>query len=127
MKINFLRSILSGAIVWSMIFTLFIVLSMIPVVKDSKSYQIIIVSIMLIFFALLGATFYYKKGAIGHGLVVGSVMAATGLLLDACITVPLLILPIEGGSYSHFYSDPFLWILIAESMIVVTLYHYLKK
>ena len=127
MKINFLRSVLSGAMVWSMIFILFIALSMIPHVKDNQTHQIIIVGILLIPFSLLGATFYYKKGKMGHGIILASIMAATGLLLDACITVPLLILPTEHGSYSSFYADPFLWVLIAENVILVTLYKYVRK
>lgn len=126
-KIHLFRAILSGAMVWSMVFSLFIILSIVPVIKDSNHYQGIIIALLIIPFALLGALFYYKKGATSNGSVVGLFMALTALVLDSCITVPFLILPTENGSYLMFYSDPLLWILIAENIVVLTLFWRLKK
>lgn len=124
-NIDIIRSIMSGGIVWGLIFSLFLILSLIPVVKDSLTVQEATVTVLVIPFSLLAALFYYKKGASSNGLVVGIIMAMTALSLDSVITVPLLIIP-ANGSYVTFYSDPFLWILVAENFLVIILYWRLK-
>ncbi len=124
-KIVIFRSILSGGIVWVMIFSLFLILSLVPLVKDSLTAQGVTVMVLVIPFSLLAALFYYRKGAASNGLVVGIIMVLTALFLDSVITVPLLIIPAK-GSYVTFYSDPLLWILIAENFLVIFLYWRLK-
>ena len=121
MKIT--RALLSGAFVWIMIFALFTIMSFIPVIKDSKLQQDMLVFIFLIPFAMAGAAFYYKKGSQTNGLIIGSIMVAISLTLDALITVPYVIVP-QGGSYASFFTDPFMAIIGVE--FIATVYFYWK-
>lgn len=118
---NFARAILSGAITWVFIFCSFAIMSFIPVIKDSDLLQQIVICLLLIPFVIIGAKYYYKKGDKIHGLKIGSLMVATGLLLDALFTVPLVIIP-QDGTYADFYSRPFIWIIVVEFVTIVYLY-----
>jgi len=46
--------------VWVFVFTAFMVLAYVPIIKDSMNKQSLIVGILIIPFALLGASIYYK-------------------------------------------------------------------
>ena len=122
---NTKRAILSGSLVWLLIFSVFTVLSFIPGIKDSLTQQGLIISLCIIPFASWGTAIYYKKGDIGNGLSVGIVMVATALILDVFITVPLVEIP-HGGSYTRFFADPLLWILVVENIAVIYAWWKLK-
>lgn len=119
MKIS--RTILAGIIVWSLIFFTFIVMSVVPVIKDSEIQQNLILYVLLIPFAFLGAKFYYKIEQKTNGFIIGLIMAFTGIVLDALITVPFVIIP-HDGSYTSFFSSPFLWITFIEFILIVFFY-----
>lgn len=120
MKIS--RAIFSGAIMWVLVFTSFILMNMVPGIKDSVMYQSVIISVLMIPFAAFGAHTYYKRGVRKNGLIVGTVMATTALGLDALITVPLVEIPYNGSSYAAFFTNPLLWILVCLAVLVVYLY-----
>ena len=121
---HFLRGMLSGLFVWTCVSLSFYVLEQIPSVKDSFSAQALIVVICISLYAFLGAQFYYKKGYQTNGMLVGSIMSGTALLLDMLITVPLVEIP-NGSSYQSFLSSSILWILVLVT--VLTVYFYWKK
>lgn len=120
-----IRAILSGALVWLFILITFGILGYIPVIKDSLNQQALIVSILIIPFAIFGASVYYKNGNKENGVIIGLIMVATALMLDALITVPLIEIP-NGGSYRSFYSYPLLWLLVLVNMTTVYFYWSLK-
>jgi hypothetical protein len=120
------RAILSGALIWVLVFSLFAVLTFLPVTKDSEFLQGLISILLLIPFALLGAAFYWKKGDTSQGFIYALIMAATALFLDAIITVPLFEMPYTGRGYKEFCSNPLLWILVFENMAVIYSYWSLK-
>ena len=120
----YLRGIVSGVFVWLCVSLSFYVLEQIPLVKDSFSAQALIVVICISLYAFLGAQFYYKKGYQTNGMLVGSIMSGTALLLDMLITVPLVEIP-NGSSYQSFLSSSILWILVLVT--VLTVYFYWKK
>lgn len=122
---NIIRVVLVGALVWLCILVSFAILSGIPSVKDSLNMQALIVALLIIPFAALGASLYYKNGNIGNGLVVGFIMAITALVLDAVITVPLIEIP-HGNTYAEFFSNPLLWVLVAINITTVYTYWRLK-
>ena len=121
-----LRAITAGALVWAMVFALFTVMSFIPVIKDSELQQNMMVYIFLIPFAAIGSVMYYKKGLkTTNGIIIGIIMAITGLVLDAAITVPFVIEP-AGGSYVSFFLSPLLAITVVE-FITVVYFHWKIK
>jgi hypothetical protein len=118
-----IRAILTGALVWIFILIAFICLGYVPILKDSLNLQALIVGILIIPFALFGASIYYKNGNKDNGAVLGVKMVVTALLLDALITVPFVEIP-NGGSYHSFYTYPLLWLLVAIN--IATVYFYWK-
>jgi len=62
------RAILSGILVWAMVFSLFIASSHVSIIEDSEIQQNLVVSIFLIPLTTLGAAIYYKKGEKTNGL-----------------------------------------------------------
>lgn len=123
MKVS--RAILSGIIIWVLIFVSFTVMSFIPVIKDSELQQNLILYIILLPIVIIGAKFYYKKGSKANGLLLGLLISITGLLLDAIITIPVVIIP-HGGDYMSFYLDPLLWGIIAEFILITYFYWKVK-
>lgn len=125
LKMNILRAFLVGALVWLCILVTFAILAEIPTVKDSSNIQALIVALLIIPFAACGASIYYKNGNIGNGLVLGLLMSATALLLDALVTVPLIEIP-QGNTYGEFFSYPLLWILVAINIATVYMFWKLR-
>jgi len=122
---NKIRAILAGALVWVFVFISFMVLAYVPIIKDSMNQQSLIMSILIIPFALLGASTYYKNGYKDNGFIIGIIMVVTALTLDALITVPLVFMP-NGGSYQSFYTYPLLWLLVAVNLATVYVYWKFK-
>jgi len=120
-----IRAISTGALVWLFIVITFVILGYVPMLKDSLDRQAIVVSIFIVPFAVYGASVYYRNGSKENGLIIGIVMAATALLLDAIVTVPLIEIP-KGGSYQGFYTYPLLWLLVAVNIATVYFYWRLK-
>ena len=116
-----IRAILSGIIIWILIFTAFTSMSFIPVIKDSELQQNMLLWIVLIPITLLGLNFYYKKEYKTNGLLLGVIIVTTSLILDALITLPYIIIP-NNGNYYDFYTSPFLLITIIEILVVTFLY-----
>ena len=120
-----IRAILTGSVVWVFVFTAFTALGYLPGIKDSLNLQGLIVGILIIPFAALGASIYYKNGNKDNGLLVGLIMVATALLLDVLITVPFVEIP-NGRSYQSFFTSPILWILVVINITTTYIYWKLK-
>jgi hypothetical protein len=121
---NKIRAILTGSLIWLLVFTTFWVLAYLPRLKDSLDLQASIVALLIIPFAILGASIYYKNGNKDHGFVVGITMVITALLLDVLVTVPFVVIP-TGGSYESFFTYPLLWVLVLIN--ISTIYFYWKR
>lgn len=120
-----LRALQSGIIVWVLIFLTFTLMSFLPIIKDSTDVQNVIVLLMIIPFVMIASTFYYKKGTETNGIYLGLIIVITCLILDAIITLPLVIIP-KGGTYASFFIEPGLAVMGAEIFIVSFLYSRLK-
>lgn len=116
-----IRIILVGSLVWLMVFITFTFLGFIPGVKDSQTQQGIIVGVFIIPIAYLGAFLYYKKGDKTNGFLIGLITSCIALILDAIITVPLVMIP-NNGSYYSFFTNPVLWILVLINISVPYFY-----
>lgn len=122
---NHLRAILSGIIVWFFMVISFSIIEHIPIIKDSLNLQSIIVIVLIVFYAWIGAAFYYKKGNKTFGLAIGIIISAVALSLDLILFVPLVEIP-KGNTYQDFFSNPLLYILSVENVLTVFLYWKLK-
>ena len=120
-KMNYLRAIASGTIVWTGVVISFFVLENIPLLNLSMDIQAILVGLLIVIYAWIAAQFYYKNGNKTRGLPVGIIMSLTALALDLVITIPFVEIP-KGSSYQIFLSNPFLWILTVINVITVHLY-----
>jgi hypothetical protein len=120
------RAILSGAVIWMLVLILFGVMDAVPVTHHSPLLQALMVCVLMIPFSLLGARIYYRTGNRSSGLSVGFVMVGTALLLDALITVPLVEQPYHNTDHHQFFTNPLLWILVLEDLLVIWLYYKMK-
>lgn len=120
------RIILSGSLVWLLIFSAFVGLSFVPAVTGAPLAQWLIVGVLIIPFAAWGTAIYYRKGAKTNGLVTALVMVTTALILDAVITVPFIEIPYNNSSYTRFFTNSLLWVLVAENMAVIYAYWRIK-
>lgn len=124
MKIG--RAILAGGMMWIMVLTSFLMLSFVLGVKESEDRQVAIIAFFLVVYSSLTAAFYYKSGDNTNGALVGVVMSTVALLLDVTITVPFVEIP-KGSSYVAFFSNPLLWVLVAENILFVYFYWKWKE
>jgi hypothetical protein len=122
---NYLNAIRSGFIVWILLIITFAIFSSIPGIQDSTLQQTIVVTILMVGYATLGAALYYKKGIHHHGIKVGLISSATALVLDVLITVPFLEIP-AGRGYVSFFSNPLLWMLVLVNLVTIYLYWVLR-
>ena len=119
------RAILTGTILWAIIFIEWSIIIFAPVLKDLGNSQWFIHYILLIPIVLLGASFYYKKAGLVNGFLLGLVMLITGIILDAIITVPLFTKP-QGTGYAGFYLSAWAVVGYAEYLIISGAF-WLKK
>ncbi|MFW0739681.1 DUF5367 family protein [Flavobacterium sp. T12S277] len=118
------RGIFSGFIVWLCVSISFYLLDNTPLLKDYFLIQAAIVMVLIVFYAIAGAKFYYQKKYNTNGFTLGILMSATALLLDVLITVPFVEIP-EGRSYVSFFTSPILWALALINALSV--YWYWKR
>lgn len=112
----------AALIVWSLVFTTFMILDL---AKLKGTQQNLIAGILTILYAYVAATWYYKKGDTSHGIIIGLLMTPIILILDAIITIPFIMMPVNIG-YADFYTDYMLWVLVAENILVSYLYWQFK-
>lgn len=116
-----LRAILSGLVIWALIFVEWSIMIFAPVLKDLGNWQYLIHYVVLIPIVLFGASYYYKSGDKVNGLVLGLIMLVTGIILDAIITVPFFTSP-QGVGYVKFFINPLMLIGFVEFMVITSLY-----
>ncbi len=120
-----LRAILSGIIIWVLIFVEWSVIIFTPVLKDLGDWQYLIHYLVVIPIIIIGASYYYKGKNKVNGFLLGLVMLVAGVILDAIITVPLFTSP-KGVDHMKFFFNPLMLIGFAELIIVTGLY-WMKK
>jgi hypothetical protein len=122
--LNIKRAIVATVMVWVLGVSVFSLSFFIPTDFNPELLANRVLVLALIPFTLLGARFYYKKGAHTHGVVLGVTMFLVTIVLDASLTVPLLILPF-GGSYQSFFLDPQFWLIGLGYVSLVSIYGFL--
>lgn len=119
------RGIFSGFIVWLCVSISFYLLGNTPLLKDYFLIQALIVMVLIVFYAIVGAKFYYQKKYNTNGFALGVLMSGTALFLDVLITVPFVEIP-EGRSYESFFTSPILWTLAFINAFSVYWYWHRK-
>ncbi|WP_430409566.1 DUF5367 family protein [Kordia sp.] len=123
--INLKNAIYAGLFVYSIGITFFIGSYYAPLIDDPELQSNLILAIVIIPVAMLGAMFYYHKSTQTHGLLVGLVLFLIAGILDALITVPIFFIP-EGGNHFQFFTNPWFWCIGLEYVLSVYIYSYFR-
>ncbi len=118
-----IRAILTGTIIWILGVGVFVTSFYIPLIENLELQSNLALAFSLIPLGWMGAKNYYGKYAKTSGIRLAVVMVGTAVLLDALITVPVLIIPV-GGSYGSFFGTASFWLIAVEYFTVVVLYSY---
>ena len=119
---NKFRAILSGSILWLMVFSLYTIIRFIPIFKESLLMQNSLIFTFVVLFIYIAVKFHYKNGNNLNPILLAAIMSVTSLLWDALITIPYVLLP-EGVGYMAFYTNYFLWIMVVEIFIFTLLFN----
>lgn len=118
------RAILIGAGIWALAVSFYVLSYQVPILENPDHQANLVLSAAVIPLVWLGAHLYYRKGSASHGLKIGGAFFLTAALLDAAITVPLLVIP-NGGNHYAFFTDPGFWAIAAEMIATAVLYYAL--
>ena len=119
------RAILTGTLVWILGVGVFTTSFYIPMINDLELQANIALALALAPLAILGARNFYYRYPNMPGYKLALIMAATAVVLDALITVPVLYIP-AGGSYTSFFGSLSFWSIATEYFLVVMLYWHFK-
>lgn len=125
-NLNIKRAILSAIVAWTLGVATFVASYFVPVMIDADQQANLVLFVMIIPAATLGAWFYYQKEPKTNRFLLGTSMFLVTIVLDACITVPIFIIPF-GGNHVTFFSDPSFWLIGVEYICVVAVYRSLSK
>ena len=125
-KLNIKRAVLSALIVWTLGVSLFVASYYVVIMDDADMQANFVLSLGLIPLVAFAAHFYYGKGNQTNGFLVGTFMFFCAIILDAGITVPVLIAPL-GGDHLSFFGDPGFWLIGVEYIVVVAIYDKFKN
>lgn len=116
------RALISATIIWILGVTSYVSSFYVNIFGDQILQANLFLTISLIPSVIFGTHYYYKKAKLINGFKLASTMFMVAILLDALITVPIFMMPI-GINYIDFFIDPGFWLIAAEYIITVLLYH----
>ena len=119
------KSILIAVTIWTLGVLSFTVSFFVPVLDDSQLQANLILFLAIGPIVWFGSWLYYRNGLTTHGLQAGLFFFGMAALLDALVTVPLLVVP-QGGSHLTFFSDPGFWAIGLEFVLTTLLYWHVK-
>lgn len=115
-----IKIITLGVIIWVVAISVFSVSYYIPLLNNLELQANIVLAIALIPIVGLISRYYFLKNSNASGIKTAVLMLSTGIILDACITVPFLIVP-NGGSYQEFFISITFWLIVVEYLVLVIL------
>lgn len=118
-----LRTISFGIIIWILGVSVYSVSFYIPILEDLELQANILLSLGILPIVWFASKLYYTKKSTTKGYWLGLFFFLTATVLDALITVPLLIIP-NGGTYYDFFTAPGFWLIGLEFIAAATLYWY---
>jgi len=120
-NINLKHVIISCLVIYGLGIVSFVGSYFVPIMKDPDLQANLVLMAALIPAATTGAYLYYRRGNTTHGVVLGSVLFLSAIVLDAIITVPVFIIP-NGGNHLTFFGDPGFWFIGVEYVVIVAAY-----
>lgn len=118
-----LRTISFGIIIWILGVSVYSVSFYIPIFEDLELQANILLSLGILPIVWFASKLYYTKKSTTKGYWLGLIFFITATVLDALITVPLLIIP-NGGTYYGFFRATGFWLIGLEFIAAATLYWY---
>jgi hypothetical protein len=118
-----LRTIGIGILIWITGVSIYTLSFYIPILEDPEFQANILLSLGILPVVWFGAKQYYKTKSAAKGYWLGLAFFLTAAVLDALITVPLLIVP-NGGTYHSFFTAAGFWLIGIEFIIMTTAYWY---
>ena len=125
-NLNLKSVIISAIIVWVLGVTAFISSYFVSIMDDPDTQANWVLSIVLIPVVTLGAHIYYRKGYKTNGFLLGAAMFTVAIILDALITVPVLMAP-YGVNHAAFFGDIMFWFIGMEYVSVVAAYWQIER
>lgn len=122
---NKLRALFIGISIWVAGVGLFVLSYMIPLLENTDVQANLVLALWVPVFVWLGSHYYYKKASSTHGIKLGLVFMLVAIVLDALITVPVLLKPYN-ETHQSFFTDPSFWLIALEMVVVAVVYYYLK-
>ncbi len=119
------RTLAIGGLIWFLGVLAYSLSFYLPILENVEQQANLTLFFAVIPLVWSGSWLYYRKGAQTHGLATGLAFFAMAALLDALITVPVLIVP-NGGSYYDFFTDPGFWVIGAEFIGTTLVYWNFK-
>jgi len=121
---NYLKAVLSGVLVWVMIFVLWTLMDLVPALYDNLTLEWIIAFVLSIPIVVLAASLHHKEHDM-NGFLLGLIFVVVTIILDALITVPLLSAG-EPLIYVEFFSDWVGGLWYAEILLITGIYEQIR-
>lgn len=116
------RAIIIGLLIWCLGVATFLGAFFLPIMEDRALQSNIALVIAIFPIVWFASRLYYKKDQKTNGFLLGVLFFAISGILDALITVPLLLAP-YGETHASFFGDPGFW-GIGIIFIAVTAAYY---
>lgn len=113
-----MNAIFVGIGIWILGILAFVFSSSVSILNDPELQGNLVLAIALIPIVFLGAKLYFKKYKNSNPFLVGLLFFATVFVLDALITVPVLMQPYGVSHTDFFLAVPF-WLIAAEFYAIV--------
>lgn len=109
------RAIVTGIILWLLIFVVLSILMFTPFLKDRVMVRYTIFWLLLVPMTLLSAKWYFKMDPpnLKKGLCLGLIILAISIVFDLAVTVPVFV-----KSYAKFFSDWKLYFGLSEILLL---------
>lgn len=120
-----IRALITSLVIWVVGVGAYSLSFLIPLINDLELQSNIILALALIPLAWTGSGYYYSKYNSPNGYTLGLIMVFTAIVMDALVTVPILIIP-AGGSYSGFFISASFWLIALLYFLVVFLHWYIR-
>ena len=118
-----LKTISIGIIIWILGVSIYTISFYIPILEDSELQANIFLSLGILPILWLGTKLYYRNKSNTKGYLLGLAFFLIATILDALITVPVLMAPYGGTHYSFFTAIGF-WLIGLEYVATTTLYWF---
>ena len=118
---NLKRAILTGILLWVLIFFEVSIL-MFGFSLDGATLYMVHYIIMIFFVSIIGWTYFKKvKPSLKEGFILGVIYVVVGTILDLIITIPLFV-----KDYGAFFNN---WLILGllETIAIASIYGAVKK